>query len=244
MADIWDMPRKFAYMADGTCKLQRRSLMSNNPFNAYRRVVGPIDERWVIRMTMPTLGNDDWRDWEGFLSLLDGMANYIRMPDPACLYPFGEGTGSNPNNDPTGVNQSQNAWSDATTWDDGTKWYDSSPSLSIQAAATAGAEWIHIGDLKASQTEALKRGDKMEIGGLLYQIVSEIVPSDASGEALVKIRPRLRAAVAAEDPIVLYYPTSVFQLLTDDDGVVERQEPHFGDVGMTLIEVPEAVLSP
>jgi len=242
MAIIWDLPREFAYMAEGTCNLQRRSLMSSNPFNAYRRVVGPIDERWVINMTMPTLNDDDWRSFEGFLSLLDGMANYVRMPDPACKYPFGEATGSNPNNDPTGAGKSLYAFSDATTWDDGTKWYDSSPSIAIKVAAVKGSETIHVSGLKVSQTTALKRNDKMEIGGLLYQVVSKIVPSDASGEALLTIRPRLRAAVAVDQKVIIYYPTSVFQLISENEGVVEREAPHFGQVGWTLIEVPEAVL--
>lgn len=238
---VYDLPRRFAYMSSGSCSLQRRQLMSNNPFNAYRRVLGPLDERWIINWQMPTLQDADWRDLEGFLSQVDGMANCIRMPDPACKYPFGWATGSNPNNDPQGNAKSTNAFADTTTWADGTTWYDSSPSIAVATAAAKGTDQIHVSGFVASQTAAFKRGDKLEIGGLLYQCVAVRVPSDSSGEGLITIRPRLRIAAAAEDKVTIYYPTSVFQFASEADGIIERQAPHFGNLGWTLIEVPEAV---
>lgn len=243
---IWNWPADWTKQVSGTCRLVRRSLTSTQPFSAFSRVDGPIDERWMLEFTMPTLGESDWKGIEGWLSRLDGLAGGIRISDPYCKYPRGAGTGANPAN---GGTQSTYAFDDSTTWSDGTTWFDSAPTIAVAAAAVKGAEYIHVSGLQASQTSAFKWGDKMEIGslsdgrGLLYQVVNENVASDSSGEALVKIRPRLRAAVAAADKITIYNPTSVFRLVSEDAAIVSRSLPALGSFGISLVEIPEEVLT-
>lgn len=243
---IWNWPREWTKQVSGKCQLVRRSLVSTQPFSAYARVDGPIDERWMLDFVMPTLSQDEWKGIEGWLARLDGMAGGIRISDPYSKYVRGAGTGANPVN---GGTQSTYAFDDSTTWSDGTTWYDAAPTIAVASAAAKGAEYVHVSGLAVSEASAFKWGDKIEIGnfsdgrGLLYEVVNENVPSDSSGEALIKIRPRLRAAVAAADKIIIDLPTSVFRLMNEDAAAVTRSLMNVGGFGISLIEVPEEVLT-
>lgn len=222
-------------------RLTHRALRTQSPVTGYQRVSSPIDARWEFEITLPTMSDDGWGAVEAFFARLDGGAVFFRAHDPHRSYTRGMAAGINYENP---INNAVDAaWLDGTSFDDGTGWTEASSFGSIASNAPIGATHVLLSGLVASQAVSLKENDRLEIGGLLYMAV-KTASSDANGQALVEIRPRLRMPATAGDQVSFVNPSSVFTIL--DSPLMENSPGGYtslGNTGFTLTEVPEALLA-
>lgn len=212
-----------------------QSIVSTSPLRRARRVFGTIVDQWTVEMTFDRLAPETWMNLSGLLSTLDGPAGIVRMWDPSRFLPRGMAAGLNMETGLHGVGIGA-PFSDSTYFSDGTGWLDVSAYGAVRDAQEIGSKFITLTGLVASQAASLLAGDLMEIQGYLYQ-VARTVASDASGETMCEIRPRLRSKLLAGDPVKFAYPTSPFQLTTDDQVGVDLSTPMDGSIGLKLIEV-------
>ncbi len=213
-------------------RIRTHSIFSTSPLRRSRRVFGSVVDEWVAQLTYGQLPPEVWLPLDAMISRLDGPSGIIRMWDAMCFLPRGIAAGLNMD---TAVSIGA-PFSDGTYFTDGTGWLDVSAYGVVDGGQDAGAGSIVIGGLIANQPVSLMSGDRFELGGYLYKVTSTVA-SDASGKALVPIRPRLRLPALAGDQIKFAYPTSPFQLADDDQGGVEVSSPVFGSFGLSLIEV-------
>lgn len=221
----------------------RRHLGSTNPFTRHVRVEGPLDERWIAEVTFNTQSLAEADEYEGFLDRIDGKAGFFTFHDPKRPYPLGAAAGGNPFNG--GVTHT--AFDDGTTFDDGKRFIEGAGFGYVGAAGVAGSEWLTISGLVASQTVSLKTGDRFSVMipgqayGYLHKVVAS-APSDANGDATVKIRPRLRRDVWIGQIVQFNYAKGVFQLQGDDDAhATSWRHPGLGASGFKLVEAPEVI---
>ena len=242
MTVIYHFPAELVHCARATFRPGRRTLNSSNPWTAFDRVQGPVDERWIAEITRATEDKAEWKQFEGFMMRVNGMAGFFSFPDPSLPYPHGAAAGGNPENGGTVLAE----FDDATTFDDGTKFEEGATFGTVAQAAPAGANYLKIGGLVASQAISLAAGDKFSIilpgqnHGFLHAVVAD-VPSNSAGEALPSIWPRLRRPVAVDNIIQLVRPRGVFRLVQDDSGAVERDIAGHGVSGLSIIEAPEVL---
>lgn len=213
-------------------RVRTHSIFSSSPLRRSRRIFGSVVDEWVAQLSFDQLPPEVWLPLDAMISRLDGPSGIIRMWDAVCFLPRGMAAGLNMDTQvSTGA-----PFSDGTYFTDGSGWLDVSAYGALDGAQQAGAESIVIAGLVANQPASLMAGDKFELGGYLYKATST-VSSDASGKALVPIRPRLRLPALAGDQIKFAYPTSPFQLADDDQGGVEVSSPVFGSFGLSLVEI-------
>lgn len=217
-----------------TFRVVTRTVFSSSPMRRARRAFGSIVDQWTVQASFSQRGEEEWASIEGLLSLLDGPSGIIRMWDPAHFVPSGMAAGLNRSNYQSLGNGAP--FSDGTYFSDGRGWLDVSAWGAIGAAQPAGSEFVAISGLVASQGVSIAAGDRFEIGGYLYK-AARPAASDAGGNALVNIRPRLRLPVLPGDPVKFAYPTSPFQLADDEQGAVQIDAPMFGSWGLSLVEV-------
>lgn len=191
---------------------------------------------WQAQIThKPELGPSKWAPKEAFFARLDGEVGLIRITDSLRCQP----TYNRQNTIP------DEAWSDDTFWSDGTGWLAAGlipPTALLSAAVLRGASDIVIEGLPINVTAALAPGDLIELrpNGIatessnLYAVVRGS-DTNASGEAGVEIRPRLRQGFAAGDMVVLHRAHGVFQLTDADQGIVSR-DGNVGSFGFGVIE--------
>lgn len=239
---IFSFPRTLNKGERGTFTLGRRHLTSTNPWTRAIRINGPVDERWIANITRPATAVEEWSSFESFLMLVDGLGGLFTFFDPIRKFPRGSAARANGVNDPVTFEQ----WDDSTNWDDGAQWEDGASTASIAAAAVRGTTALKLSGLRASQAISMAAGDHLTIRlpgqsyGYLHQVVQD-VPSDASGNATVNLRPRLRRNVTVGDIVDLEYASAVFRLADDDQGAVERFAPSLGRSSFELIEAFEAL---
>lgn len=219
-----------------SCKftITTQSIVSNSPLRKSRRVFGTIVDQWTVELTFERLPPEVWMPLSGLLSTLDGPAGILRMWEPARYLPYGMAAGLNMETAPAlGIGA---PFSDGTYFTDGTGWLDVSSYAAVRDAQPIGSKFVTLTGLVASQATSLIAGDLMEIQGYLYQ-VARTVASDAAGETLCEIRPRLRTALLPGDPVKFDFPSSPFQLTSDDQTGADMSAPMFGSLGLKLFEV-------
>lgn len=110
-------------------------------------------------------------------------------------------------------------------------------SLSI-VSATVGASSVVIGGFTASQANALRAGDHLQIAtganARLHMVVLD-ASADASGQATVAVEPPVRASHAAATAVSLNAPLGVWRLAANDLGW--GAEPgRFSSITMACVE--------
>ena len=135
---------------------------------------------------------------------------------------------------------------DLATFDDGSMFQSGIASSTVGAAGKRGAEYVTVTGLIASQATGFARGDMISIArgseghGFLHRVVAD-APTDADGNAAVRIRPRLRESIAIGQVVHFLAARGVFQV-AEQDGLFTTREPGgLGQPSIRLVEVPEAL---
>jgi hypothetical protein len=178
-----------------------------------------------------------WREVQAFVTRLDGIVGKLRIVDYHRMKPA---------YDQYEVSPSEENWSDGAPFSDGHGWVEGylPPAVEADEAAEEGATSIVVRGLPANLEKPLRMGDLFEVrpNGIpavhshLYECVAN-VNTNANGKTRLYFRSGLRKGVAAGDMIVLRYPTGVFRLASDQDGIISRGLASVGDMGFSLSEV-------
>lgn len=235
MTTILEYPRDWYDFATGSFFLSSINTSSSSPFTGRRSITGPNSQLWRVKVTLAPQEPELWMAMEGFIAELAGQAGLLRFADFAKLLPQRD----------MAVDPDSEPWSDGTFFDDGSGWASGllAPSIFATAAASRGDTGFSVGGLPVSESRVLRRGDNIEIrrNGIWDEtpslhILIRDVGTDASGETRLEFRPALRKGIAAGDMVVLTYPMSVFRMIDDAQGQVERTPYLRGDLGFELIE--------
>lgn len=240
---IYEFPRELLQPEKNRFFIGRRHLLSAQPWTAYMRVQGPVDERWVTKFSVANYQPDEWSRLEALMNRMDGQAGFVTAFDPARIYPRGSATGPTPRT--LGFPAGQ-PFSDGSYFSDGSGFVDVSPHIYVAAASHKGSDLVCVSGLKPNSAVAMAENDLLCItaGGLQWGYLHSVVAdaaSDSTGFAVLRIRPRLRRAVVAGDLVRIHHPTGVFSLSSEEDTQVERSYPLLGSFGCTLIEAPEVI---
>lgn len=235
MPGIIQFPVEWYYFTSGSFFLSTINFKSVSPWTGRQSISGPNSQLWQAEVTFGVQSRDQWMPLEGMLAQLAGQSGLLR---------FGDFAKRIPQRDLESVEGSA-AWSDGTFFTDGSGWLDGMlpPSIYATESAARGATSLEVGGLPASEAKVLRRGDNFEHrpNGIpdatpRFHMVTRDAPTDANGKTRLEFLPPLRGGVATGDQIVLTDPMSVFRLADDNQGVVTRTPPHFGDVSIQLVE--------
>lgn len=202
---------------------------------------GPQVQAWTAKLTFPTMKADSdrmsWREVQAFVSRLKGISGMLRIVDYHRMKTA---------YDQYSVDPAEQNWSDGTPFSDGHGWVDGflPPHIEAEEAAEEGATSLVVRGLPENLDKPLRMGDLFEVRpngipathGHLYECVAN-VKTDANGKTRLYFEPPLRKGVAAGDMIVIRYPTGVFRLSSDQEGIVSRGPVNLGDMGFALSEV-------
>lgn len=234
MTTVYDWPLEWYLATTTSFTLQSRSQNAQSPWTSRRSVYGPHAQFFVCKMSLMPLADPLPFLVEAFFDRLDGTKGLMRIGSVARRQP-------RYNIEATAALQ---AFSDGTTFTDLTGFSSGllPPTAFVATAALRGSPNLVIGGLLASVSQALRRGDLVEIrpNGIaddvprLYKVVRG-GSTDASGQIGVEIRPRLRTNIAVGDMVVLTDPMSVFHVM-EDQNEMEITPPVFGHIGFTLVE--------
>lgn len=238
---IWDWPKCWRATTQSQFYLAPSNLSSRSPYTGQLTPYGPQVQAWTARLTFPTMKADSdrmsWREVQAFVTRLRGIKGMLRIVDYHRMKPA---------YDQYEVNPSEENWSDGTTFSDGHGWVDGylPPAIEVDEAAEEGATSIVVWGLPASLTKPLRMGDLFEVrpNGIpavhshLYECVAN-VDTDVNGKTRLYFEPGLRKGVAAGDMIVLRYPTGVFRLASDQEGIISRGLVNRAEMGFSLSEV-------
>lgn len=226
-------------IASGTTSFQLVpfNLFSTATFDNEINPGGTVDQRFVAKMTFPPKTTLVWREASGIISRLRGIYGRVRMYDPLRRIPAYN----------IRVMSEQHGFSDGTNWSDDTGWLEGflPPLVSIVDPAKRGDRSIVVQGYPASEDKVHSPGDLFEIRpngvaashGHCYEVV-RYSNSDADGKTRIEFEPGLRANVASGDQVVLRDPTTVFRLASDQEGEITRSIAHYGEFGLSLIEIP------
>lgn len=191
MPDIITMPAALYSIAASRFNLVSYNQISPaSSFNPISRISGGSTELWQADLTFTTMKGDDLDELRRFCIKLRGGKVLARFYDKSRAA-FGS------------VAQPRGAGA-------------SGPTVNLNADAAAGAEWITLRGLTASQAVSLKAMDMLGLGENLH-VAIDAVASDSGGLATVSIRPPLRMGAADGDPVNLVTPTALFRLVSGDD---------------------------
>lgn len=227
MVAIQNWGQEWAFDAVSKFYLRSNSVFSGGLNAGAANVYGPQAQVWMAPLTAAAPNGTDKRRVQqrqsAFIHSLGGIAGLVRVFDPDR---------PRPGRDITAAEGASERWSDGTLWLDGEGWATDSelpPFVTIEEAAVAGARSILVSGLPASQASCIWADDRMEVrpNGIFaehghYYGASNDAPSDADGWTRINIDPGLRAGIARGDMLVLHYPTSVFRMIDDDQGVGSR----------------------
>lgn len=242
MTVIHEFPADLIHVDRCKFYIGRRHLATTNPWSAFSRVQGPLDERWIADITRTREAIADWARFEAFIDELDGSAGFFTIYDPALKFPRGKAAGGNPLN----LDTDNVAFDDDSFFDDGTGFTEGAGFGSVALVAPAGSEFLRIKGLQVSEASSLLKNDRFTIMlpgqsyGYLHKVQGDTA-SDASGEATVKIRPRLRRPVRVDQIVQFNFARGVFQLKNEEQGRVERSAPLIGQSGFSLVEAHEVL---
>lgn len=234
MPNIQTFPIEWNAVASGSFHLMAKNLQSTSPFSG-RRGVSPIVQIWTVKLTLTPQESDVWMAQEAFFAELAGAYGFLRISDITRRLPQHD----------MEIVATREAFSDTTYFSDGTGFEAGllPPFLFTVDTAARGETSVLVGGLTASQSRQLRRGDHVEFrrGGVADEtpslhILLRDASSNASGETLIEFRPSLRKGLAAGDQVVLRDPQGVFRLASDEQGMMERTPPLFGELGFELIE--------
>lgn len=219
---IFDWPKGDSQWTaiNGSFRLVTINSVSTSPYSGARKS-STLGDVWMARLEFDLRDLPRAKAFQRLITVLRGSENTIRMYDRWRPWPpllRGEPA----------------PFSDGTFFSDGTGFTDGYSPLAMYDAAH-GAKFITVEGLPASK-QCFEGGDLIGIGGYLYEISSEIVSSNALGQALVPILPGLRTGVAQGDPISLWYPTVPMLMMSPADAAVERIGRNAGRIELTFIE--------
>lgn len=232
---ICEWPIEWLRTTQSTFSLRSFNQFSTSPWSQRRSVYGPHAQVWTYDIVMAPQTRVLWQKMAALITSLDGQAGLVRIADVQRLVPQYD----------RAVVASSAAFSDATLFTDGTGWESGllPPTVHLTAAADRGADFVVIGGLPVSTAAVLRRGDLFEIrpngiAGTVPHLYMATIdgPTNAAGATGVKIRPRLRAGVAAGDMVVLRNPMGLFRLADEDQGALEVDIAGLGNFGLKLFE--------
>lgn len=234
---IWDWPAKHRGTIDSQFYLAPSSLSSASPYTGQQTPYGPQVQRHVAKLTFPTLQAPAWRPLQAFITRLRGISGAVRMVDYHRMRPA---------RDQFDAVLTRQNWNDGTTWSDGTGWSSGylPPFIACDVATDEGADSMVVRGLPPNEKACLRMGDLVEVRpngipaahGHLYEIVAD-ARTNADGKTRIHVEPGFRRAVAAGDMVVLRYPSSVFSLASDQEGIFSRTSVSLGNMGLSLVEV-------
>lgn len=232
-----DWPKALRAAVQSTFQLVTANVRATSPYTGGVTPYGPQSQRFVCKLTSPTLKAANWRLASGVITGLRGIQGPVRMVDYHRMK-----SGYDEAISPTIA-----LWSDGATWTDGSGWESGQlpPVVTVAEDADAGARSLLLRGYPANLKDVMRYGDLFEarpngvraLHGHLYESTRN---SRTNSEGLLRAQfePGLRAALVEGDQIVLRYPTSVFRLASDAEGAINRMAPgNLGNFGLTLSEV-------
>jgi len=178
--------------------------------------------RWIARLTVPLHTPAKIRAARRLLALLDGRANAVRVGPCDCR------NGNQISPLIGGI-----PYSDDALHSDGAGFQQGGEPPVVAASALAGAYQAQI-DVASTMVPVLG-GTFVGLGGYLYVITdAATLPGE---EALLDLRPRLRTALAVDDPVEWCHARLPMRLMTDDSGAFELQLARTGTATFDLVEV-------
>lgn len=238
---VYDFPQDWYQFASATFRLQARSLVAARVYLPGKNVKGPYAHAWVANFTLSSQVDPVRQQMAAFFSRLGGQAGLLRIADPSRLRPW---------YDRSIINAQESTWTDGSKWSDGSFWTSSflPPNVYVAQAASKGDNTIVLGGFPDSTAGVLTRGDLLQvcpngIPGSCPNLYETMVggASNGSGQIGVEVRPALRMNLAVGDLVSLRYPSTVFRMVDDDQGVLEVTPPVVGNGGFQLIEALDQV---
>ncbi len=235
MSGIIQFPTDWYRFTSGSFFLSTLNFKSVSPWSGRQSISGPNSQLWQAEVTFAIQERSQWIPLEGMLAQLAGQSGLLRFGDFAKRIPQRD-MEAEPGSQP---------WSDSTFFSDGSGFIEGllPPFIWATAVANRGETSIMVGGLPASEARVLRRGDNFEHqpNGAYdetprFHILTRDAPTDADGKTRLQFRPPLRGGVAAGDKIVLTDPMCTFRLGDDNQGVVTRTAPYFGDLGIKMVE--------
>ena len=218
---IYDWPSILVATAE-TFRIDARTRSGGETINGREQVISSGLGRWIARLTVPLHTPAKIRAMRSLLARLDGRANGVRIGPCDCrngnrIIPIIGGI----------------PYSDKTRHTDGAGFQQGGAAPSIAEPAAAGATQIVIFN-GATQLPVLE-GSFIGVGGYLYVVVG-VTPLPGE-ETRLDIRPKLRAAVAEDDPVEWCHARVPMRLQSDDSGEFELQLARTGTATIDLVEV-------
>ncbi len=238
---VWEWPKEFRGTVESSFHLMPSSLSSASPYTGEETVYGPQFQRFQAKLTFPAYPGParnetvNWRILNGFITRLRGRSQFVRLVDyhrMRCQYDVAVS--------PSSVN-----WSDGSTWSDGAGWENGflPPFVTVDEAAVRGDDSVVLRSFPASLVDVLRPGDLMEFlpngerrdYSLLHE-VTHYCRSNADGKTRVTFQAPLRIGLAPGDAVSLRYPSGVFRLASDGEGVMQRSLGNIGQAGLSFNE--------
>lgn len=217
---IYDWPHDAPWTPEsGSFRLSSISALSSSPYTGAHKAAS-LGQIWVAKFNWNNTHLDQTQDMQGFLDMLEGPVNPVRLFDWWRSAPKLLSGGSSP-------------FSDDTYFDDGSGFTDGYEPLLI-ANAAQGTNVLTMEGLPVSTTCFL-RGDLIGVGGYLYEVKIG-GNSNSSGQAAVTVHPGLRVGAAIGDPVTLYRPTLAMRLASDSEAVISRAITHGLPFSLTFVE--------
>lgn len=203
--------------------IEHNALRMESPLSKAQQTLIRPGARWVCRLDFNRRGTTLAPALDALIAEMDGGAQIVELFD--WRRPVPRGTAA------TGATSSE--FTDTTTFTDGTGFTEYASTPELASAADRGAEVLYSTGWDAS-ADVLLAGDYIGLNGRVYQVVRDVT-SDGSGDATLRIRPRLRAAVGAGARITFVRPTSPFRLAVN--AVENPTEPGpFSTYSLTFVE--------
>lgn len=238
MVTVTEIPADLLSAVDVSFDIGRFHLTSGQAYTRHLRASTPTDERWLVEMTLQFKDREDLDRYSAIFDAGDGLGGYYSAFDAVHGYPRGTATGL--------LQTSEARFSDGSTFSDGTTFESGIAYGTIGAAAARGASSVTLSGLLASQTVGFAQGDHFAIPqgsenyGFLHRVVAAAA-TDASGNATVTIRPRLREAVVVGQRVNFLRPRGVFRLAEATSATFNRGPGGMGQPSLSLVEAPEAL---
>lgn len=191
--------------------LEANAATSVSPLSRAVQVLNRPGARWVCRMEFR---NRDFRlapRLDALLARLEGPVHEVAIFD--FRRPLPRGT--------AGTAGAGTDFTDGTAFTDGTMFAEYTSDPVVAVAASANAEVVYTEGWATSEP-VLMAGDYVGLGGRLHMVLDD-VQSDGSGDATLRVRPRLRGALSPGTRVVFVRPTARFRLT--ENGIDNRSEP-------------------
>lgn len=237
MPNIVRLPVEAHRSSEPSFYLGYRALSSSNPWTQYVDTSSPTDERWIATLNIVGQAGAAADDFEALIRRVRGASGFLSVFNPSRRWPRGTATGL--------VKGATTRFDDGTTFDDGSEFQDGIASCVVAAAAQRGANYVRLAGLIPDQAVGFATGDMLSISvfstdtGYLHAVDAS-APTNASGQATVRISPALRAPISPGAFVRLKDPRGVFRI-ADAENVGGPRE-FAGQIirpQLSLVEVPE-----